>query len=214
MSTTLTRQARKAETRRALIQAAAELFAHKGLDATSMDEIGSAVGLTKGAVYAHFSSKTELVDEVLDAAGASVAGEQLIDPEYSLSEGFVDLGREAARILPNVQRETLMLYLEYLLYVMRDPSRRRKYVKERREQSAEGGRSVDDATRARGDAIGVSGQDLVMLLDALGQGLVIALLLDREGFNRDALVRFFAALGYGLENTEAVNALLSKRSST
>ncbi|MCX4824937.1 ScbR family autoregulator-binding transcription factor [Streptomyces sp. NBC_01142] len=58
-------QERSAHTRRKLVHAAAELIAHKGHAATSVDDISAAAGVTKGALYFHFASKTELCSAVL-----------------------------------------------------------------------------------------------------------------------------------------------------
>ena len=50
-----------AEERRALIAAAAaERFAARGYDATTLDEIAAAAGVTKPILYRHFGSKQEL----------------------------------------------------------------------------------------------------------------------------------------------------------
>lgn len=56
---------RRARTRAALLRAAAAAFAGKGYDGASIDAIAASVGLSKGAVYAHFPSKLELYLEVL-----------------------------------------------------------------------------------------------------------------------------------------------------
>jgi AcrR family transcriptional regulator len=77
---------RSAQTRTALVTAARELFAEKGFAATSRDEIAARAGVTRGALYHHFESKTavaaavvaeleaELVERVVSAAadGAGV----------------------------------------------------------------------------------------------------------------------------------------------
>jgi len=72
---------RAAGTRAALLDAARELFAEKGFAATSRDEIAACAGVTRGALYHHFDSKTavaaavvaeledELVARVVAAAG-------------------------------------------------------------------------------------------------------------------------------------------------
>jgi AcrR family transcriptional regulator len=72
---------RSARTRAALVGAARELFAEKGFAATSRDEIAARAGVTRGALYHHFDSKTavaaavvaeledELVERVVAAAG-------------------------------------------------------------------------------------------------------------------------------------------------
>jgi AcrR family transcriptional regulator len=58
---------RRARTRTALLRAASTAFASKGYDGASIDAIAASVGLSKGAVYAHFPSKLELYLEVVQA---------------------------------------------------------------------------------------------------------------------------------------------------
>ena len=48
-------------TKRKIFEAAMELFAQKGYDATSVEEITSVVGIAKGTLYYHFSSKEEIL---------------------------------------------------------------------------------------------------------------------------------------------------------
>lgn len=56
---------RRARTRAALLRAASSAFAERGYDGASIDAIAASVGLSKGAVYAHFPSKLELYLEVV-----------------------------------------------------------------------------------------------------------------------------------------------------
>ena len=44
-----------------LLRTASRLFNRKGIDATSLDEIGAAVGATKGVVYHYLSDKPDLI---------------------------------------------------------------------------------------------------------------------------------------------------------
>lgn len=62
---------RGADTRRRIIEAAAELLLQHGYSGTSMADILSATGLTKGGFYFHFQSKAHLALEVLDAVRAA-----------------------------------------------------------------------------------------------------------------------------------------------
>ena len=55
-----------AATRAFLLQAAAEVFAERGYTETTMSELISRSGLTKGAFYFHFSSKEQLALAVID----------------------------------------------------------------------------------------------------------------------------------------------------
>jgi AcrR family transcriptional regulator len=82
------------ERRRQLLAVALRLFAGRGYDATTMEEIAEAAGVTKPLVYQHFSSKRalylELVDSVaedllrtLGEAAAAAAG-----PRQQVEDGF------------------------------------------------------------------------------------------------------------------------------
>jgi AcrR family transcriptional regulator len=50
-------QRRKAETRTLLVEAGLRLFAERGLESTTLDEVAEAAGFTKGAIYRQFPSK-------------------------------------------------------------------------------------------------------------------------------------------------------------
>ena len=61
-----TQAARSARTRGALLVAARELFAAQGFAATGREEIAERAGVTRGALYHHFASKTELAAAVVE----------------------------------------------------------------------------------------------------------------------------------------------------
>lgn len=63
----------KERTRARILECAARLFTARGYEATSIEDLMRGCGLTRGAFYAHFSSKGALYREAL-AAGA-VAGD-------------------------------------------------------------------------------------------------------------------------------------------
>ena len=48
-----------------LLQLAAEMIAERGLKATTVRDIADAAGILSGSLYHHFSSKEEMVDELL-----------------------------------------------------------------------------------------------------------------------------------------------------
>ena len=52
------------ETRQHLIETALSLFSEFGVSATSLADIASAAGVTRGAIYWHFKNKAELFDEI------------------------------------------------------------------------------------------------------------------------------------------------------
>jgi AcrR family transcriptional regulator len=56
---------RSAEAHKKVLKAAAELFAERGIDASSMDAIADASGVSKATIYNHWSDKDTLALEVL-----------------------------------------------------------------------------------------------------------------------------------------------------
>ena len=79
MATTKTRPretqaVRSARTRRALLVAARALFAEKGFAGTGREEIAQRAGVTRGALYHHFASKTAVAAAVVDGARRRTGG--------------------------------------------------------------------------------------------------------------------------------------------
>lgn len=58
-------KAHKEETRRKLMDSSRALVKQHGFDATGVDALMSAVGLTAGAFYSHFPSKQALLEEII-----------------------------------------------------------------------------------------------------------------------------------------------------
>lgn len=75
-----TQAERKAETRRRLLDAAAERFAAEGVEGVSVDAVAETADRTSGALYAHFGSKAGLLEALLDEwteATATVAAAEI-----------------------------------------------------------------------------------------------------------------------------------------
>jgi TetR/AcrR family transcriptional repressor of nem operon len=66
-----------AATRAKIVAAAARMFRARGIDATSVSDVMSALGLTVGGFYRHFDSKEALVTEAIDAASRETTDRQL-----------------------------------------------------------------------------------------------------------------------------------------
>ncbi|MDH2425222.1 TetR/AcrR family transcriptional regulator [Sphaerisporangium sp. TRM90804] len=62
------------ERRDHLVKLAAELFARKGFQATTVREIADEAGILSGSLYHHFDSKETIVDEVLSTFLADLIG--------------------------------------------------------------------------------------------------------------------------------------------
>ncbi|MGH2808397.1 MAG: TetR family transcriptional regulator, partial [Actinomycetota bacterium] len=115
----LSREARKAETREAIVEAARRLFARKGIEATSLDRIAQEVGLTKGAIYSTFESKVDLVEAVALATSISIEARYLLDPDLPLKEGLKRLGADVMETRKRFVEDSMILHLELMLYERR-----------------------------------------------------------------------------------------------
>jgi TetR/AcrR family transcriptional regulator, transcriptional repressor for nem operon len=65
----------KAETREVLIAAGMDLFAKRGLDGPSLDDICAHAGLTRGAFYVHFKDRDDFLLAVMDKVGVAILDE-------------------------------------------------------------------------------------------------------------------------------------------
>ena len=74
-----------ADTRRALVCAARELFAERGYTATGTEDIVGAANVTRGALYHHFKDKADLFRAVM-AECASEMAERLVAQETARAE--------------------------------------------------------------------------------------------------------------------------------
>lgn len=75
------------ETRNMLLDTAELVFNKKGVSGTTLADIASAAGMTRGAIYWHFKNKADLFDAMcdrvrlpLEAMAAASAGDQVSDP--------------------------------------------------------------------------------------------------------------------------------------
>src|SRR5215212_416476 len=62
----LTRERRRQQTRDVLIAAATEVFAQRGYEGASLEEIAETAGFTRGAIYKNFAGKEDLFFAVTD----------------------------------------------------------------------------------------------------------------------------------------------------
>ena len=92
----MARQERAVRTRRAVIQAAAQVFAERGYAAATIAEILERAGVTKGALYFHFDSKEALARGVIEA---QISESHRVPRELKLQE-WVDVGMTLAHRIP------------------------------------------------------------------------------------------------------------------
>ena len=124
MAEKLTRERRREMTRAALLDAALDVFAQRGFEGASLDEIAETAGFTRGAIYKNFANKEELFFAVIERADeqafATFAGAEQESPAR-LADTWQGL-------MPT-DTKLLALTLEYRLYASRaeDPRVRERW---------------------------------------------------------------------------------------
>ncbi|HUC56557.1 MAG TPA: helix-turn-helix domain-containing protein [Streptosporangiaceae bacterium] len=87
-----------AQTRERLLRAAADVFAERGYDGTRVADIAAAAGVSNGAMYAHFSSKADLLVAALQTHGRRRLAEMFAaEPDRSVTDLLFVIGRGLLR---------------------------------------------------------------------------------------------------------------------
>lgn len=200
----LTRKQSQACTRNSLMRSAARVFARRGLQRGTIDEVAAEAGFTKGAFYANFSSKEELFLAMLDEGFAArlrqvreLAGS---DPEIDRSEivrrARVE-GEDFARHLtadPDWQR----LFFEFVVHATREERFRRELV--RRYRDLRGG--VAELFARRASELGVESpvdvESLARMVFAMANGFALERLLEPEAASEESYGAMLAIFFTGL----------------
>ncbi len=195
-------QQRAEETRSRILDAAGELFAKRGYNATSVADICAQAGVTKGAFYHHFESKQTVFLELRDRWLAPLETQLALarDPNETLPQllqHVADMAREIFAEAGEDQRQQVFLELlsaarqdATILPAMLAPMRR--YC-EWFEQVI--GAGIQEGTLRKVDRA-LAAQVLV----SLGFGLIMLSLLDPHGADwGDIVSRAMPLLMQGLE---------------
>jgi AcrR family transcriptional regulator len=160
-----------------LLDAAETLFGDRGIHRSSLDEIAAAAGLTKGAIYANFGSKKDLITAIL-ARKLSNDGTEPTPPSTSLAAWADRLGEsyESGVTSPDIRRFA-MAFVELWLYGMRDDAVRGPVLQWFRTVRASNAKEV---TEIAGDDLPLPADQLAALLLALDIGVGLQLWLDPE----------------------------------
>lgn len=119
----MTRAERRAQTRAALLDAAARVFVDRGFAGASVEAIVAEAGYTRGAFYSNFSSKEELFVALLQERGFELA--RAVARE-SAGMTPAEVGAAAAAADAHATAEWMVrLFLEVLTQAGRDPETRR-----------------------------------------------------------------------------------------
>src|SRR5919197_94072 len=102
----IVRQRRKAETQALLVEAGLRVFAERGLEFGSLEEVAQAAGFTKGAIYRQFPSKGAFLLAVFE--------------QYAAVARAGAGARQASWFVP--------LTIQFAAQALRDPLLRRRFA--------------------------------------------------------------------------------------
>ncbi|WP_344680237.1 TetR/AcrR family transcriptional regulator [Saccharopolyspora taberi] len=182
----LSRQESRARTRQRLLDAAGELFAERGVNGTSVEQIAEHAGYSRGAFYGNFTDKQALVAELLKhrtlREREEVAALQRdATDEQDVLEPLRAWHRDRAEHLTG----WLTLRLELLLYALRNPEIRPE-VAERETIARE---AIAGGVRHElGDDAPADADFLALILHALEDGLLIQRLLHPDRISDEVVV--------------------------
>lgn len=152
----------QAATRAALVRAAVEVMAERGVAGTTVEEVTARAGFTRGAFYSNFADKDALVDAVLDARMAHEIAD--LTPLVVEAATPADLMAALRRRRGAAEARTWRLLLaELQLHALRSPEFRPRLAAWQHQQRA-GYRAVVEHVLALGDIRPPADLDLVALI--------------------------------------------------
>jgi AcrR family transcriptional regulator len=191
----VSRAEQAARTRQRLLEAAAEAFGETGFQATSLDAVAARAGLTKGAVYAHFTDKEHLFLTVLDELVES----RLTALRSALGEGgpvAAQAGDAAAWFTRFVDRDQrwALLFFEFWLHAARSPGLRERYATYRRGARAAVADLLSERAAVTGADLPAPAPSLAAVALALAAGVALERLVDPDAVPEDLLAAVLAQL--------------------
>ncbi len=208
-----TRAEKQARTRAELIATAASVFAQRGYEGASVEEIAEQAGYSHGAVYSNFAGKSDLFLAVFeqymaDRAQELAATQAGIDDDASLETRARALADQWMERFAE-DRESFLLHLEFLAASRREPELAERFGT----RSVSLRETIAAFIAHQQKEEGVEGplppSDLALILRALGIGLAIEALVSPEAV-RDDLYGDFVALLVTMMRQHASSAERSK----
>lgn len=99
-------------TKRKIFETSMKLFAEKGYDATSVEEITSVVGVAKGTLYYHFSSKEEIFNFLVDE------GMKLLQNSITIKISQKDNSIDKLKSILLIQLKIMYKYEDFITIIL------------------------------------------------------------------------------------------------
>jgi AcrR family transcriptional regulator len=182
---------KRERTRAVLIAAAWEVIEEKGFAAASLEEIARRVGMTRGAIYSNFPSRSDLLLAVVSQRGLK------IDRDFSgpgtLKEQLHRFAQGLVATLPDA-RGTQRWHAEFMVHIAADPVLRAHIA----EGFADGfGKMAEQFRTQHGGALAIDPHSLALAIQSLAMGFVYQAILSPEAVPARAIFEAFDALADG-----------------
>jgi AcrR family transcriptional regulator len=175
-----TQERRREHTRTVLLDAAQEVFAARGFDGASLDDIAETAGYTRGAIYKHFADKAELFLAVNERVNEGMLRAFVDVGAPGQAPADLDLA-DLAKRWRGLQWNDARLYVlaaEFNLYLLRNPEARERVAPQRRRAAELIAQFIDDEAERTGVAARIPSLTLARLVLACSSGLEMATFLD------------------------------------
>jgi AcrR family transcriptional regulator len=207
------REDRKARTRAQLLEAAGRVYARRGFDGATLDEVAAEAGFTKGAVYSHFGSKENLLLALSGEQRTAELAEQLLlfDRDQASAER-PRAGSARWMELLHEEPDRFRLFVELWVRAQRDERLRETLaggVEELREMLA--GFAAAGAADSGIEANPEVDRQLANVFAALVMGMGIITLLDEDAVPPSLLGDALSLMVRALEADPQARAALGAR---
>jgi AcrR family transcriptional regulator len=202
-----TRAEKQIQTRAQLIDAGAHVFARRGFQAATVEEIAEHAGYSHGAVYSNFSGKEGLFLEVFERYMSQRIEEvaQASDVEGSFPERARAAADQWMRRFGE-DRETFLLHLEFMIHAARNPKLSKQLGERMAVLRLEVERRIIERAVETGTPLPLPPDELALVLRALGIGLAVEALNAPGEVNTHLYGDFVALVAGVLEGSRGVTA--------
>jgi len=168
-------------TRSALVQAARQVFANRGFEGASLDEIAETAGYTRGAIYKHFTNKEDLFFAVVEAFNTDILDSFAERLEADASSALDNRQTAATWIRALTgHREMWALGLEYSLYEYRNPDVRQRSAEWRAQNRATVAAFMQHHTALTGLTLKLPADTVAAILLAAADGFMQGARVDSD----------------------------------
>jgi AcrR family transcriptional regulator len=193
-----TRAKKQARTRAELLATAANVFARRGYEGASVEEIAEEAGYSHGAVYSNFDGKADLFLAVLEDYMAERA-QELANTQAGLAEDApIELRARAladqwmARFAKD--RESFLLHMEFVAHAGRDPELAERFGTRSAALREAIATYISHYQELEGIESELTPDELALVLRALGIGLAIEALVSPAAVRESAYGDFVELL--------------------